>query len=222
MAHAPGGQILPDLHCHIALNNLTVVQIHLYFQVGCTHLLNDFMRVVLPVQKKAGNVPRVDRFDQHITPLLCRFSGRPAQVGDVGGAHLLAGHALGNQAGHQMKARAVQCLDIVQRQTDAGPELGLPPRQASNTTAAAFPRSSDGGTVNTARGGVEQGLLQVVCAEPGRQHFFVPLVGKQKFHRLETIQGSGFKTVEEGHLGVHHGQVGSKFRHGGLKSSAGH
>ena len=66
------GQVLADLHCHITLDNLAVVQIELNLDVVGADLIHQLVRIVLAVQEKAGDVARVDRLQQQVDAVPCR------------------------------------------------------------------------------------------------------------------------------------------------------
>ena len=109
-----GGQVLADFHGHVAFDNLAVVQVHLHLQIGGTDGRHDLMGMVLPVEKKPGHIARVDGLDQHVAPAAGGQLGSPAQIGHVQGLQFFTRLTFGHQAGHQVNARAVECVGIVQ------------------------------------------------------------------------------------------------------------
>ena len=103
VADAAGGQVLADLHRHVAFDDLAVVQVHLHLHVGLADLGHQFVRMVLPVEEEAGDVARVDRLQQQVHALPRGLARGPAQVGDVGGPQLA------RAPGPRAPARAITC-----------------------------------------------------------------------------------------------------------------
>jgi len=147
-------EVLADFHRHVALDDLAVVQVHLHQQVRCADFAHDFMRMVLPVQKVAGNVAGIDRFDQDLHAGAGRLLASPGEVLEVGGAVRGAVRALGQQARHQVHAPAAQRLGVGQRRlSHAGAKLRLASGQAGQAAFAFVP---------VARRAVEQRLRKAV------------------------------------------------------------
>lgn len=110
-----------------------------------------------------------------------------------------------DQAGHDVDARAVQCLGVFQRLNEAVPEFGFAPGQAGQPAFAGIP---------VAGRRVEQHLLQAVVCEPLRQLAGVEGVGKEEFDGLKAIGSGGGKPVQKRMLVVEHAEVGGKVGHG--------
>ena len=159
VADAAGGQVLAQLHRHVALDDLAVVQIHLHAQVGRVHVGEDFVRVVLPVQQVAGDVALVDRFDQQLDADRSGLACCPGEVLHEHCAHLGALGAGGHHAGHHVHARAVQLERIRQGLfQQAAPELVAPARQRRDAAFAGL---------GVAGWGVHQHQGEAVVFQPG-------------------------------------------------------
>ena len=172
------------------------------------------MGVVLPVQKKPGHVARVDRLDQHVAPTAGGQLGSPTQIGHVKRLQLFTRLTIGHQAGHEVNARAVECVGIVQRHLHAGAELGFTPghrRRAAHTGFVPGVRNAVG--IGAACRCIEQHLLEAIALEAGRQLLWGPGVGKQILDGLETIFGRRFKALQKRQLGVHQRKIGGKLGH---------
>ena len=70
-------QVLADLGGQVAFHDLAVVEIHLYFQVVSSYLLQDVMGLFLQVQKKTRHVAVVDGLYQHVAPALGGLGSGP-------------------------------------------------------------------------------------------------------------------------------------------------
>src|SRR5512140_103048 len=77
VADMSGRQVLPDLHRHIALDDLAVVQVHLHLEVGGAYLSDEGVRGILPIEVEARNVAGVDRLDQQVDALARRLRRGP-------------------------------------------------------------------------------------------------------------------------------------------------
>ena len=60
VAHLACGQVALHFGGDVAFNNLTVKQIHLNFQIGFVHHRQNFMGMVLSVDKKPRNAALID------------------------------------------------------------------------------------------------------------------------------------------------------------------
>ncbi|KAG1439351.1 hypothetical protein G6F57_019452 [Rhizopus arrhizus] len=85
-----------------------MVQVHLHLQVGRIDGLHDRMRVVLAVQDIAGDVARIDGFDQHRDARRTGLARGPVQVLAVAIQQGLARHVGRRQARHHVDIRAGQ------------------------------------------------------------------------------------------------------------------
>ena len=207
-AAARFAQVLAQLHRHVTLDDLAVVQVHLYLQIGRADGLHHGMRLVLAVQKEARDVAGVDRLDLHRHTLRRGLLRGPGQVGQVAVLQRLAGHTGRRQASHHMHPAAAQRLGIGQGLLDkAAAELVDAVGQAGQAALAGL---------EVAGRRVEQCLHQAVLLQLRGQVGRRDGIGKQVLDGVEAIGRSGRKAVDEGVLGVHHRQVGGKTGHGGL------
>ena len=207
MPDPAAGQVVPQLHRHVAFDDLAVVQVHLHLQIRRADGLHDAVRLVLPVQQVAGDVAAVDRLDQHLAADGGSLPGGPGQVGLVGGLQAGPVHTRRRQAGHHMQARAAQRVGIGQGLLETAAELGLAAGQAGEAALTG---------IEVAGRGVEQHLLQAMVGQAPGQRLGLEGIGEEEFHRLEAVGGGSGKAVEKGLLGVEHAQVGGKAGHGGL------
>ena len=155
VAHAPRRQVAADLHGHVALDDLAVVQVHLHLHVGLADLVQQLVRVVLAIEEEAWDVARVDRLHQQLDARARGLFRGPAQVGHVGRLQRGALLPLRHQPRHHVHARAGQRLRVAQRVGDALAEFGLAPCQAGQPAFPAFP---------VAGRRVEQHLLEPMVA----------------------------------------------------------
>ncbi len=81
MAHTTTGQITAQLRFQIALHDLTMVEVHLHFEVGGIQLLNPLMRLGLFGQKIPWHVSLVEGLNEHVHGVGSGFFGGPLQVG---------------------------------------------------------------------------------------------------------------------------------------------
>ena len=93
----------------VAVHDLRVVQVELHRHVGPVDLLDPADRVHLVGDEVAGDVPAVQRLDQHRDVVAGQSVGGVAHVGDEG---FLARRAveIAGDAGHRMKNAA--CLSV--------------------------------------------------------------------------------------------------------------
>ncbi|KAG0736575.1 hypothetical protein G6F24_018290 [Rhizopus arrhizus] len=92
-----------------------MVQVHLHLQVGRIDGLHYRMRVVLEVQDIAGDVARIDGFDQHRDARRTGLARGPVQVLAVAIQQGLARHVGRRQARHHVDIRAGQRRRVGQR-----------------------------------------------------------------------------------------------------------
>ena len=177
------------------------------FRLGAPIGLHDAVRVVLPVQKEAGNVARVDRFDQHVAPGARGLPRGPRQV------------AIGRWPPARRTLDARRAPGPPSRARAGSPAPGhidsawsMPRRNSSSRPGRqAMPRSpasqSPGGALNS------------TCCRPwsaSRAPATRRLVGvgEQVLDRLEAVGRRRGKAVEEVVLRVEHAEVGGEAGHG--------
>ena len=177
----------------VTFDDLTVVQVHLYFQVGLVHVDQHLMRHILPQEVVAGHVARIDRFNQDLHVMPGRRLGRPAQIADVSVVDLLQCTRLGQSAGHHMNARTRQYVGIAQRLQHTLAKVSFAARNTRQPTFARVP---------VPRRRVEQHLLQAMRLQPCSQLLGRVGIREKILHRLEAILGSGCKAVQKIMLGV--------------------
>ena len=214
VAHAPRGQVGAQLGGHITLHDLAVVQVHLHLQVGRRHGLHQAVGLVLGLQKIARHVAPIDRRNQHLHPHVSRGLRRPAQVfvgrADQGFARQRVRH----QAGHDVDPRAAQHLGVVQALPDAFAKVGLFPGHAQAAAPPGLPGLGHLRQISASGRGVEQHLLQAMLRQLLRQLLGRVGIGKQVFHRPETVPGGRTEAGQERQLGVHQREVGGTAGHG--------
>ena len=132
----------PQLLGQVALDDLRVVEVHLHLEVLRADLGPDRVRLRLRVQQITREVAGVDRLDHDRHALARRFGAGKAQVANVRArAPLALGRIgpFGNDAGHDVDARASERLRVLQRVRDGRSELVLAPRQRCEAAIAGRP-----------------------------------------------------------------------------------
>ncbi|KAG1432959.1 hypothetical protein G6F57_022543 [Rhizopus arrhizus] len=97
-----------------------------------------------------------------------------------------------------MQAAIAQLGGVLQRLLHPTLELAFPPGQGRDAAFARAPVS---------RRRVEQGLRQTVVRQAGLQVCGGEVIGKQELDAGKPVLGSRLEAIQEGMLGVHHGQV---------------
>ena len=189
----------------LSLHPLRVVDVVQQEQVVCAHFIEDGQRLARAVDEEAGHVEMVDGLQQHPHALLACSVGCKPQVAHQRVMRLGCAYVGGRDTCHAMQLWRAQRGGIVQGLGHTGAELVDAVGQCSQPPVARSPVSG---------GHVVQHQLQLVVLQALGDFLWREVVGKQKFNGLEARARSGGKAVQEGQLGVKHGEVGGKFRHG--------
>jgi hypothetical protein len=163
------------------------------------------MGLVLPVEKEARHVPRVDRLEHQRDAGRGRLLRGISEIAQIDGAMarpVLTGR---EQPGHHMDAVIAEHTRIVEGPGDAGAEFVLAAGQRCETPLARIP---------VAGRPVEQRLHEAGLVEPRFDLGRRMRIGEEILHGLEAVARSGGEALQERMLLIHHREVGGEFRHG--------
>ena len=189
----------------LPIDVLRVVVIELDPHVVAVDGFDGVERVVLAFQQVIRFDLRAEGFQHDVDAVRAEAFAGVAHVVDVGVEIGVAVSADGDNARHDVHGRAFQGNGVFQRLVDVASCLAFAPRQGGQPPFAVF---------GIARRAVKKHLLQAVLVQQRFQLGGGIVVGPQVFDVAEARVRRRLEAFEEGAVGKHHGQVGSKFGHG--------
>ena len=156
------------------------------------------------MDKIAGHVATIDRFDKNRDSLRGSLNGRPRQVFHVHGAVRGAKESRLNQSRHHVQPLVSKHSSVFQRASNARLEFLFASRQRGKTTLAFFP---------IAGRRVEEHLREPVSVKPGADFTNIEFIREQELDRAKSVTGCGLESIKERVLPIHHGQVGGEAWH---------
>ena len=205
---ANAGEMFADRGGQLAFLALGVIHVVLQTHVGLRDFVEEFKRLLGAVEEEPRDVEVIDRFDEQLKPVFCKFRGGTPRILNERLPVLLVAAARHPFAGQTVQARHAEDLGIFDGPRHPVTELRLATGQSADAT---IPRRPVTGRQ------VEQHLLESVFIEFRLQVFRLERVGKQILDVGESgLAGQG-EAFEEWHLGEEHGQVGGELRHGLLQ-----
>ncbi len=197
--------MLPQRDGKVSVNDLGMVEVHLYFQVGCIHLFPDGVGFGLGIEEIAGDVAAVDGLDEQLDAVCGQRRGSVAQIGDIDGPMPAALGARRQQAGHGVEAPCAERFGAFEGADDAGAELVLATGQGGQTPFAGCP---------VAGRQVEEDVVEAGLFQPAGDVGHRMVVGKEELDGLEARLRSRGEALRKRNFIEHHGEVGGKFWHG--------
>ena len=104
---------------NVALHHLHVVDVVLHEQIARAYVRDDLKRLFGPVQKKAGNIDRVDRLDQKLDPFPAERIRGKAQIADQYLVEIGRVRTVGRDADQTIELTAIERLGVIGRARDA-------------------------------------------------------------------------------------------------------
>ncbi len=197
-------EILFELHCEVAFDDLRMIKIHLHFQVGLADLCNDCVRVGLRIQEVPRYVARIDRLDQHRAAGFCQFTRRETKVLYIDSTMRGSIAAGRNDPAHRVQIRRLRCFGVFHRACKRCAKIAF---TAGKRSQAAL----TGGEIAGPQ--IQSTVLQATVSKPLRNVVRRMVVRKQQLDRLETIARSGSEPLFEWQLSEKHSEIGCEFRH---------
>src|SRR5208282_5981311 len=120
-------QPLAQFGGQVPLDDLRVIEVHLYLDIRRAGLFADRVRFGLGIQKVARDVAGIDRLDGEHDALLGGFARGEAKIAHEGRAlpRTLLAEGVGRPTGHDVHPRAGERLRVGERGDEAGCELVL-------------------------------------------------------------------------------------------------
>jgi hypothetical protein len=197
------GDMPPQRRDQILSHSVHVIRIELHERIGRPAGVQDLDGLGRARQKEAGHVAGVDRFHQQRKPRLLKTARGITDVADECRAGIRSVHVLGNLASETVELTTAERRGVLDRQIDAGVELGHTIRMTCDAALARRP---------VARGQVMQHQRLSAVAKRVQDVGGGFGVGKLAFDGREPSAGRGVESFQKRTLREERTQVGGELQ----------